>query len=90
METMLKRNELLKKLTMIDFMALDLHLYINTNPTDNRAIEMYNKYVSESKVLKKEYETQFGPLTSYRTEGQEGWDWADCPWPWQAEFNFSF
>lgn len=88
MQTM--RNELLKKMTMLDFMALDLQLYLNTHPTDCQALEMYNDCVTNSQIVKEKYEAEFGPLTSFRSEGQEDWAWNDCPWPWQAEFNFSF
>ena len=89
METMLKREELLKKMTMIDFMALDLQLYLNTNPDDCDALQMYNSYLTDSNEIKKEYEANFGPLTSFRTKGKDGWQWSDCPWPWQADANFS-
>ena len=94
METMLNRHELLKQITMLDFMALDLHLYLNTHPTDSEALEMYNDCVSGSQAAKEKYEAAFGPLTGFRSEGQQcdsakSWAWIDCPWPWQADFNFS-
>ena len=89
-----KREALLKQITMMDFMALDLHLYLNMHPTDCEALEMYNDCTIGAKVAREKYEAEYGPLTGFRSEGQKsdgtkGWAWNDCPWPWQANFNFS-
>ena len=93
MQTMLNREALLKQLTMLDFTAVDLQLYLNTHPTDSQALEMYNDCVTASQAVRERYESEFGPLTGFRSEGQTSgdgcWAWNDCPWPWQAAFNFS-
>ena len=91
---MLNREALLKQLTQLDFMALDLQLYLNTHPSDMEALEMYNDCIQGAQAAREKYEAEFGPLTAFRSEGQksdgtDGWAWIDCPWPWQAEANFS-
>lgn len=84
------REALLRHLTILDFMALDLHLYLNTHPEDSEALEMYNDCVTRSAQVRQQFEENFGPLTAFRSVAQEDWPWNNCPWPWQESFNFSF
>lgn len=87
----MQREHLLKKITVMDFMATDLHLYLNTHPQDKEAIKMYNDVVRQSAQAKKEYESVVGPLVGFRSEEQtESWRWEDCPWPWETDFNFKW
>ena len=82
------RDALLREITIIDFMALDLQLYLNTHPDDTNALEMYNDCITRSKELHKLYAEDYGPLTSFRSKGQPGWTWNLEPWPWEEKFNF--
>jgi len=88
------RSTLLKQLTILDFMALDLQLYLNTHPTCQDALNMYNDCIKNANTARTTYEQRYGPLTAFRSDGQAdadtGWKWADEPWPWQAEYNFQF
>ena len=84
----MERDALLREITILDFMALDLHLFLNTNPNDASALEMYNDCITRSNELRKEYEAAYGPLTAYRSYGQPGWTWINEPWPWEEDFNF--
>jgi len=84
------REKLLKQITITDFMATDLHLYLNTHPNDTEAMEMYNNVVAHSAQVRKEYEEHFGPLVSYRSPDVPGRKWSDLPWPWQKDFNFNW
>lgn len=85
------REKLLKKITIMDFMATDLQLYLNTHPTEAEALKMYNDVVAKSRLVKDEYERHFGPLVSYRSEDNSGtWRWSENPWPWESDFNFKW
>ena len=85
----MNRDALLREITILDFTAVDLGLYLNTHPEDSEALEMYNDCIRSSKAARGEYEQQFGPLTGARSEAQSGaWTWKDNPWPWTEEFNF--
>ena len=84
----MERDALLREITIVDFMALDLHLFLNTNPNDTSALEMYNDCITRSNELRKIYEEDYGPLTAYRSYGQPNWKWNQEPWPWEAKFNF--
>lgn len=90
------REQLLKKLTVMDFMATDLHLYLNTHPEDAEALKMFNEVVNQSTTVRKDYEKTFGPLTSFRSEDVDEngtspqWRWINNPWPWEKDFNFNW
>jgi len=84
----MERDALLREITILDFMALDLHLFLNTHPEDTNALDMYNDCITRSQNLRKEYEEEYGPLTAFRSNGQPGWTWNLEPWPWEEKFNF--
>ena len=84
----MERDALLREITILDFMALDLHLYLNTHPDDSEALLMYNDCITRSQELRAIYEADYGPLTAFRSQGQPGWTWINEPWPWEEKFNF--
>lgn len=83
----MSRDELLKKLTAMDFYLIDLQLYLNTHPTDSEALNIYNNMVKEAKELREEYQRMYGMLTANSTSKMP-WQWIENPWPWQHSFNF--
>jgi spore coat protein JB len=72
----------------LDFVALDLALFLDTHPGDRDALAKYNDTVAQANDLRKEYEDVFGPLYSFRSMSGRPWQWIDDPWPWQFSFNF--
>ena len=84
----MERDALLREITILDFMALDLHLFLNTNPNEQEALVMYNDCVTRSHELHELYAEDYGPLSSFRSKGQPGWTWNQEPWPWEEKFNF--
>lgn len=83
------RDSILKQLTALDFAAVDLQLYLDTHNDDEKALEQYNNTVMQADALRAEYEEKYGPLFSFRSIGGKTYRWADDPWPWQNDFNFS-
>jgi len=84
----MSRNELLQRLTAVDFYLTDLHLYLNTHPDDRDALTKYNTLVKEARQLRDEYERLYGMLMALTTPSKYPWQWIENPWPWQSEFNF--
>lgn len=82
------KHDLLNKLMALDFMAVDLQLYLNTHPCDRVAIMKYNDTVNQGQMLRKAYEDMFGPLSSFRSTSKYPWQWINNPWPWCYQFNF--
>ena len=83
------RDEALSRLTALDFMALDMALYLDTHPTDKEAIAIYNEILSQANEARMIYEQNYGPLCSYRSfSNADMFKWCDNPWAWQECFNY--
>ncbi len=82
------REALLKEITALDFYIIDLHLYLNTHPTDDEAIEIYNDCVLRVKELREEYNKLYGMLLANNSTSKQPWQWIENPWPWQKKYNF--
>jgi spore coat protein JB len=81
-------NDLLKNLTEADFAAADIQLYLDTHPTDTKALADYNDYVRRAADLRGKYEAQYGPLTSFRSaSAPDRFNYLTEVFPWQQEFN---
>lgn len=85
----MSRDEMLRRISALDFFIIDLHLYLNTHPDDNEAIEMYNNCVVQVKELREEYNKMYGMLLANNSTSKQPWQWIDNPWPWQKNFNFT-
>lgn len=86
----MNREKLLSQLTALDFMAVDLSLYLNTHQNEKQVIDKYNCVIKEASMLREEYERLYGPLCSYRSMApKDMWTWIDNPWPWEYCFNYN-
>jgi spore coat protein JB len=83
----MNRDDLLRELTALDFVAVDLNLYLNTHPMDCEAIQEFNRVIHKAGQLRDMYEKAYGPLTANRSS-ECPWQWFEDPWPWQSCFNF--
>ncbi|MCL2873711.1 MAG: spore coat protein CotJB [Defluviitaleaceae bacterium] len=69
------QNNLMTEKMKIDFVCLELKLYLDTHPHDTEALEYYREYSEKSRQLKEEH----------RIESERpGYDnWVFDPWPWE-------
>ncbi len=83
------RDEMLEKLMELDFISLDLGLYLNTHPRNKEAIAAYNEAIVAANTLRQRFEEMYGPLCSFRSycDSERNWEWKNNPWPWQASAN---
>ena len=81
-----EQEKLLHDIGILDFVVVELSLYLDTHPTDRNAMEYFNHYNRMNNHAKKEYSEKFGPLTIALadTSGCSGWDWATLPMPWEG------
>ena len=77
---------LMDRLRAVDFALNETVLYLDAYPTCDEAMSFYKQLVTERKQLVEAYETEYGPLTMYGNVANT-WDWAEGPWPWEAEAN---
>jgi spore coat protein JB len=77
--------KLLEEIQAIDFVIVELNLYLDTHPHDYDAIQQFNENTEISMRLKVEFEQKFGPLMNFgRSYSNYPFNWVDTPWPWQV------
>lgn len=71
-------------LQAMDFVLLELTLYLDTHPYDLAAIQQYNRFAQQRQAMAQPFETEFGPLMpSGHSYSKQPWEWTQTPWPWQ-------
>lgn len=78
------RLALLQEIGAVSFCVDDLRLYLDTHPTDAKALNDYNQYANQRKQLLQQYTEKFGPLTSYCPNVESVWQWVVYPAPWEG------
>jgi spore coat protein JB len=76
--------EALFELQAIDFVLVELTLYLNTHPNDTAALEQFNETTAQRKKIKHQFEARFGPLTQFQSPAGAPFSWAELPWPWEV------
>jgi spore coat protein JB len=79
----MSKNELLRQIMAYDFSIIDLHLYLNTHPADQRAITLYNQYVQTVMMLRNQYQATYGPLLMNNFTSRCPWQWIENAFPWE-------
>lgn len=79
------KDELMKKIMEYKFAIIELALYLDTHPTDNKALCMHNDYTRKCKELTDKYQKLYGPLTIDCPCNK--WRWIEMPWPWERRAN---
>lgn len=75
---------LMEELQAVDFVLVELNLYLDTHPDDTNAVNQYNQYAQEQKKLRQKVESVYGPLQNFgNSYTGYPWGWNDPPWPWQ-------
>ncbi len=76
-----ERREMAEQIRCYEFAINELALYLDTHPTDQKALCLHRKYCKELKELKDKYQKVFGPLTIKYPCNK--WRWLEEPWPWE-------
>ncbi|WP_281249138.1 spore coat protein CotJB [Halobacillus massiliensis] len=80
------RNEMLQDIQEIEFVLLELQLYLDTHPEDIEALNLFNAFSGELQKLKLLYDLIYGPLLGFGfSQSKDEWKWVNDPWPWQLE-----
>jgi spore coat protein JB len=78
--------DMLKQVQALEFVALELNLYLDTHPDDQRALVDYNNTIGELQKLRQDYTHCYGPLIPTDQSQQGCWRWIEEPWPWEIEY----
>ncbi|MDR0286684.1 MAG: spore coat protein CotJB [Clostridiales bacterium] len=79
----MNREKMLREIMALDFAIVDLNLFLDTHPYDDKTVALCNNCIMKSKELKDCYQEMYGPLCvrDYINCGDK-WAWIDDPWPW--------
>ena len=79
------QSSMLMEIKSLNFAVVELALYLDTHPDDQKALCLHNKYSNQLKELKDKYQKIFGPLDFYFPCNK--WRWLEEPWPWERRIN---
>lgn len=76
--------DLMEELQELDFVLVELTLYLDTHPDDTASIKQFNDFSYKRRLLKQKIEETYGPLQQYgNSYSNAPWEWSKGPWPWQ-------
>ena len=79
----MNQRQLMEYVMMLGFCVMDMHLYLDTHPTDANALEYYDQYLEMYNNARTKYESNFGPLTA-DASCRDRWTWIETPMPWEV------
>ena len=81
-----EKEALLEQWRQYSFALTELNLYLDTNPNDDYALNLYNKYLDAKKKTQEKFERMYGPVTlSSNNAATNTWNWINGPWPWEGD-----
>ncbi len=81
---MSQRDQMLHNIGIVDFVLVDLTLYLDTHSCDKDAIEYFNHYSKLKNQMVKEFSQKYFPITKDFAECNTDWRWGAAPLPWEG------
>ena len=78
-----KQKALLMQLQEMEFVAIELNLYLDTHPDDKNARADYQCYARRLLQLIEQYESEYGPLLNFGQSPTEVGCYVMSQWPWE-------
>ena len=76
----------LAELQALEFVLVELGLYLDTHQGDAEAFELYKQYAALEKEARAKYEQDNGPLFQVSAANGKTWGaWLSDPWPWNLQ-----
>lgn len=73
----------LAELQALEFVLLELGLYLDTHQADAEAFALFQQYAALEKAGREKYESLYGPLLVNNVASQKSFSaWLKNPWPW--------
>ncbi|RBP37596.1 spore coat protein CotJB [Garciella nitratireducens] len=77
------RYQKLQEIQALEFTLVELNLYLDTHPNDQKALREYNTYGKQLQKSRAQYEAMYGPLCNFGMSlSQYPFKWVEEPWPW--------
>ena len=83
-----EKEMLMRRMSAAQFAEWETHIYLDTHPNDDSAMDAHDKYGKKYEMLKKEYESKYGPVDAMVSPGTHRFAWINDPWPWEMEANY--
>ena len=77
----------LVELQALEFVVLELGIYLDTHPDDAEAFALFKQYAAMEKAARAAYESRFGPLMKSSAASGDRYRWLQDPWPWNYQQN---
>mgnify|MGYP001037242082 FL=1 len=77
----------LAELQALEFVVLELKLYLDTHKDDTEAFNLFKQFSAMEKAAKSAYESKYGPVTAQATATCGSYQWLSDPWPWNYGQN---
>lgn len=81
----IEEKKLLKDIQILDFVLVDLALFLDTHPLCQEAIDHYNHYLAYKNKLCNDFAMKYYPLTLGQADSGKEWRWNKGPLPWEGE-----
>jgi len=72
----------LAELQALEFVLLELALYLDTHQGDQEAFALFQQYAALEREGRARYEAMHGPLTHSAAAESDSYTWLKDPWPW--------
>lgn len=77
-------NTPLAELQALEFVIVELGLYLDTHCDDAEAFSLFQEYVALEREGRRRYEAMYGPITQAAAADSNCYTWLNDPWPWEA------
>ena len=78
------KEQLLKDIGIVDFVLVELTLYLDTHTCDRNAMEYFNHYSKIKHQMEKEFSQKYFPLKKDLADSNKEWRWGAAPLPWEG------
>ena len=77
----------LAELQALEFVVLELNLYLDTHRDDTEAFALFKQFSAMEKAARAAYESKYGPITKETAAAADSYQWLSDPWPWNFAQN---
>ena len=83
-----RKSEMKKNIHELDFALHELNLFLDTHPTNVKAMELLREYRKKRQEAIALYEERYGKYISTVKDVPCGacWKWLEGLWPWENSF----
>lgn len=78
------KEQMLKDIRIVNFVLVDLMLFLDTHPFDREAMEYFNHYTRVKNQMEREFSQKYFPLNTSMAESNKEWRWGAAPLPWEG------